>query len=331
MNECPSIPIQFHFLRYNTNLYNGIPCSGHVDISGDTLIPLNNITLYLLTDPKPQGSLFFVGFGSQITNPSTSIVHNLYKQGNITHLSFAFFVSEHKSYSDGTLYFGGVPSLAIVNKQKGSCKVNNVHSTWSCQLNNIIIGNVTQPTFMIHNSNYSYFNPIHGEIYIPEWFFTNVVEMIILKEFIRNGTCVIRRKNDVSLYACDYNVIEKISDISFQFDEFVFHVDKYMFFNCDVVFKCTFLLQTHLAVKDHWVFGTMFMRNYDMEFDYEDKEIRFYTSSNKTFNSTIIRGDIKNSLMKENYSNLIRKCLSVCIGVMLVNLMFVCYMKYKLT
>ena len=141
------------------------------------------------------------------------------------------------------------------------------------------------------------------------------METIILKDFIRNGRCVFRRKNEISLYSCEYGVIEEMNDICFQFDEFVFHVDKYLFFTCDVVANCAFLMQTHPFVKDYWVFGTMFMKNYDMEFDYEDNEIRFYTSSNKTFNSTIrkyIKNGIGDDLVKESHNWVVRKCLSAC-------------------
>ena len=333
-NKCSDIHVQFEFLRYVNTLYNGVICISQPELSRRNLNLIDKLTLYLLTDEKPPNGKFFMGFSAKVTDPNRSIVYMLYDKGTINHLSFAFLVSQPLQYSDVTMYFGGVPKEVLSNKLKGSCKVDNSKLTWSCKLNNIIIGNVTNPLHVISNNDYSYFNSIHQAIYTPEWFFSETIENVFLKEPIAKGACRIKKDDVSTTYLCDYEVVKTLNDISFQFDDYVYYIDKHYLFDCRTLSSsCILLLQKHSNIKDYWVIGVTFMRNFDMEFDYEDKEIRLYTSNNSTFNSSITKFSHKshlNSILNMNTMSLIKKCIYICILLLSIDVFIIIYMKHKL-
>lgn len=333
-NKCSNTRVQFEFLRYNNTLFNGVICISHPEISIRNHDLLNTLTLYLLTDERPPNGKFFMGFSAKVTDPNRSIVYMLYEKGTINHLSFAFLVSQPIQYSDITMYFGGVPKEVLSNKIKGSCKVNNSKLTWSCQLNNIIIGNVTNPLHVISNNDYSYFNTIHQEIYTPEWFFNETIENLYLKEPISKGACKIKIIEGITSYLCNYEVVNTLNDISFQFDDYVYNIDKHYLFDCrSYSNSCMLLLQKRSNIKDYWVIGITFMKNFDMEFDYEDQEVRLYTSNNSKFNSSIIKlpdTSHLNSILNINVISLIKKCIYMCILLLSIDVFIIIYTKHKL-
>jgi hypothetical protein len=72
-------------------------------------------------------------------------------------------------------------------------------------------------------------------------------------------------------------------------------------------------------VKDFWVFGTSFIDGFDMEFDYEFKEVRFYTSNIMS---------IKKVKLNDSFDN-VQSIIKGIIFILSCNICLIMYVKYK--
>ena len=224
----------------------------------------------------PSSSSSSIGLAATIDNKETSFIYQLYKKGIIEHLIFSLdTVTKRKSNS--VIYFGGVPEESIRNKYKTSIKVDSTNKKWGIKLNEIYFGN---HQYTYNNKDFAFINIGNDRIFAPKKVVNHLSETIF-KEYVQNKTCTVTIKNEKQFINCPCNVVDTFPNMTFVFDRYHFILEpQKLFIKVEAGMNCLFLIQNnYLPYEDinTWFIGNFFLDKFVTEFNYEKKEINFYT------------------------------------------------------
>ena len=219
-------------------------------------------------------------FGLKYENESFSIVHNLYNNRKISHLIYSLGETNN---TNGTLYLGGIPSI-VNDYNKGSCKVNESYISWGCHVEQVIFSRynkkshieITEHILNVNNT-YGYFQASKKYIYAPKYVIDYLIDKVF-QSFISSSFCSYTEKGffDVSI-SCNCEVIYQMPNISFVIGGYKYHFDAFYLFQYYEDSLCDFLITSTKDRGNHWIFGYSFFNKFISVFDYEKKEISFYS------------------------------------------------------
>ena len=224
----------------------------------------------------PSSSSSSIGLAATIENKDTSFIYQLYKKGFIEHLIFSLdTVTRRKKNS--VIYFGGVPEESIRNKYKTTIKIDSTNNKWGIRLNEIYFGN---HQYKYNNKDFAFINIGNDRIFAPKRIVEHLSETIF-KGYVQNATCVITIKGEKQFINCPCNVVETFPNMTFVFDRYHFILEpQKLFVKVEAGMNCLFLIQkNYLPYEDTntWFIGNFFLDKFVTEFNYETKEINFYT------------------------------------------------------
>lgn len=212
------------------------------------------------------------GLSPTISRVDYSLIHLLKKNEYIRILGFTLYYNkvEHK----GVIYFGDIPSKVIQeNDYVGKCKINNMRSKWGCSLDKVLIGD---RAFI--NNKYAYFQTNEEFISIPNDFYTYLNENEF-STYIERNKCkeLSSLMFNVSLI-CDCDIIEDIPSFTFVFEKYPFIIEANKLFIPNNENKCRLIMNSN-ANASEWIFGTKFLDEYISHYNYETKEITFFSNN----------------------------------------------------
>ena len=226
------------------------------------------------------------------SNHYDSLIHSLYKHNVINYKAFAFDfgnLSSPMNVFQHKIYFGNdIPKDIFITKPfKYECKVIVGSSKWKCNLNKV------HYKFNTVEMNYHITKPMHFQandykILAPDDFIYSI-RNIVMEKFINQGVCV-ENENVFECKCNDDDMLNEFPNITFTIDDTEHIMQSKELFTKNTEGKCTFIIGRNVVNGNEWIIGTMFYKKYFTVFDYEQKEILFYSDiklSNK-HNKTII-------------------------------------------
>lgn len=219
-------------------------------------------------------------FAFKISNKDTSFLHLMKKNNLIDNLQFAFITSRN------FILLGGIPDYYIDKKHASLCHVTDNPSRveWGFELSEVILNNSTNdnPQSNIHykNNKYAFFSTKTNKIYAPMDFMI-IFKETLLKTHISNNDC--RGKQNMTFW-CTVNVVNLMPNITFILDNVIYSFSMKYFFGCFTDYCELFIIG---SPSEDWEFGTSFMENFLMLFDYDNKQILLYSDDQKPIVNTL--------------------------------------------
>ena len=190
-----------------------------------------------------------------------SLINNLYRNKLIKDKVFSFNKMERD-----VLYFG-----KPINEKKysGNCKIRN--NQWACQMINVYVGAQSYNA----KSNVVFDPKVFG-IYIPDPFF-KWLDDIFFKAQKKTKACSYENFYEHYFYLCDCKSSKQFPDLHFGIGNYIYtmtHRD--LFFPYEDF--CVFGMEN--LRRNDFIFGTYFIKLFDIEFNFDSKRITFSTNNN---------------------------------------------------
>lgn len=223
-----------------------------------------------------------LSFGLTYEDTKFSLVHTLYEKGLIESRQFGFGEQDSQN-GKGLMFFGRPISDMINDKKKGTIKVNRNEEGWSTQLSSLEMY-YDNGTFITYTSKSTrtIFDIDENTIYVPVSFMKYLKETIF-KDLIADNYCTFnsRFNNQDEEYniECLCTAMSYLPNFTFVFDSIGLNMNPTNLFE-EAFGCCYFLLESNKLYKDTWVLQSPFINQFTTVFDYDKKEISFYSKRN---------------------------------------------------
>ena len=221
--------------------------------------------IYVVNDTI-EGNIFEgIGAAFKFTNEDCSLIHTLYRNGLISRKSFGFYPEKDNK---GILYFGAIPDELLKDKYTYSIHVLNNYTTWNIHLKKV--------------DNYTNRSPVRidsDEDFIKApYSFIKYLRENPFKKYLDNQSCkyIPQDTGAQGYFYCMCRNLTDFPDISFYIDKYEIKLDHNQLFESDMS-TCFFSVVANL--KDEWILGTLFLKNFITQFDYEDEVIKIHSST----------------------------------------------------
>ena len=230
----------------------------------------------------------FIGLGY---TPNTderkfSIIHQLFENGVIPH---KVFTQKYFTEEKGNLIIGQIPIYIVKDYiHYGRCaaldKVINgkryKNNNWECKIDDIYYGNNKENSLYLdknHEQKMSFLS-YRKRSFIPLELFSQLGNTY-LKNEIKEGKCFERHEKRYSFYECKKEV--EIQNITFVFGDWEFTVEGKDMFKMNKDGNTKELILYHKDNFEHFLLGRSILKEFEMVYDYANKQIGFYHSSVK--------------------------------------------------
>ena len=234
----------------------------------DMRTTISNLTYFKLY--KLVGSYDALAFGSKIIQKDTSLVYSLYNQKQIDKLSFGI---NNTIYNDGYVYLGGFPDELIDTTHKA--KFENVlyeESKWGVKIDNIEVKGKLYDS----KEEKAILSSCALVTYAPRRFIDFFNETV-MKKYVDKKDCAYEDLEGNEHFLCVCDVFDEIPELKMIIE------GKVITFKRDFMYRMT-LHFCRLTIEEnhkgnYWILGTNFLKNYPIEFSYEDNSIIFYSTN----------------------------------------------------
>lgn len=245
----------------------------------DEILSENSVTIkYSFYSTKfknlPENSNDGLGFSLDIPS-KFSIVHQIYDQKLIDRRAFGFDTCNITKFSGKSLiYFGGIPQeITSKIKFKGHCFANKSETCWNCQMPKI---HLKKQSSVIHyrfrSENKVFFNS-HSENIVFTKDFHNFFVKTLFSTEIRKQLCKV---DDLGKMTCKNQDFKRKGNISFFIGDYEVSMEIQTLFykrgSCNYSY--------FIRGEKNFIFGTPFISQLYMEFDYDQQRISFYSNKN---------------------------------------------------
>ena len=136
------------------------------------------------------------------------------------------------------------------------------------------------------NEEYAKFTSEHFNILAP-YRFLQFMKKTVFKDYMEKGKCMYTSSDRYHFYSCDCDVLDKLEDIHFVFNNIVHTFkmkDLFEIYDPSEMGSefCELLISK--SNDDKWSFGVMFLEKYMSQFDYESNTISFYSEKQQSYN-----------------------------------------------
>lgn len=262
----------FDVYGYNTN----IVLNNNIDI---------NYSLYVTRLGIPFYADKGIGLGYKIEDESFSIVHQLYKNNKIAHLSFAL---EENTNNNGSIHFGGIPNdNHLILPYKGEIKIDEDLPTWGGRFNSIVFRGIeysVNQSFIINNAlaDFLYSNELY-----------DMLRNDILHDLLNENKCSANTGTALEYLTCDIDINNNTEIIEFIIDKTHIH------FHIKDLFDTQYNTRTFSSFCSNpypfynftgVIFGINFLKHFNYSlFDYSTKTVSLYSDY------IAIEGNLQNS------------------------------------
>lgn len=238
--------------------------------------PYYNFNFYFFNEKDKN----ILAFSPSIKEERFSLVYSLFLAEKIEQLKFG--VAKTNLF-ERELILGGFPEEITKNKKSLQCKIIPGNS-WSCRLRKVFFGNK-----MLDNINGSSFQTNIHTLITPKKFYEYMISEYF-EEKIKDNLC----RLSFEFIECYCDEIKDFPGIKFLFDNILFELDKADLF---IPFEkmCRFNVKNN-ETNNRWILGISFIQKYDIEFDYNSKNVTFFTD-----NDVILVNGIYKEIKKTTY------------------------------
>ena len=283
--------------------YGGISSMETFEIENKTL---EDFQFLLVNEFKNNNFKGVLSLGHEYDSKHQSLVYEMSHVSNTFYNMFMFKFDENNN-NNGELLIGDMTEnqkrqYSYINKcrfiQKGD---ENEQIKWRCELTQIFLGSVEDyPTFrnnMMEQTGYiisrndknniaiveeiATFETIFNKIYVPkdvmdylkQYYFINIVNEENLCEFNENEEYI--------TVECTIDEVSKLKRLNFVFDgKTDLSFPSQNLFECNFNEKCKFLIEYNIKY-DKFIFGLPVFKMYNIIFDYNSRDLSFYSKDNK--------------------------------------------------
>ena len=267
---------------------------------------LEDFQFLLVNEFKNNNFKGVLSLGHEYDSKHQSLVYEMSHVSNTFYNMFMFKFDENNN-NNGELLIGDMTEnqkrqYSYINKcrfiQKGD---QNEQIKWRCELTQIFLGSVEDyPTFrnnMMEQTGYiisrndknniaiveeiATFETIFNKIYVPkdvmdylkQYYFINIVNEENLCEFNENEEYI--------TVECTIDEVSKLKRLNFVFDgKTDLSFPSQNLFECNFNEKCKFLIEYNIKY-DKFIFGLPVFKMYNIIFDYNSRDLSFYSKDNK--------------------------------------------------
>lgn len=208
-----------------------------------------------------------IGQPFSFVNTDHSLIHKFKQDGFIDHLSFTIT-------DINRLYLGGTPDEDKVDRYYSYCNVLGINSTWNCNITGVIMNNGTKEYHYFMTPNVVTFTTDRNKNYVPASFFRFLVSEFFKEGIEKTHFRLSTFRNKTEIFSIDNRQTHGL--ITFIIDGYSYAIDLDSFFDC-YEFGCNFNLFEN-PNGDYWVIGHDFYGCYHTVFDYDKKQIQFYST-----------------------------------------------------
>ena len=245
-------------------------------------IIMNSFPFFLISNSRGYNSrVGGIGLAYKFTDTKYSLVHQLKQHNLISSLSFSL-IPPNQNENNGTIYFGPIPLELTYNKKLSSCSIVGRYANWACDLSYIFFGEISYvyDNVYFNNKDYAYFQSAEKRILAPGKFM-KYLNSTVFKEHIQNKKCFYEMYGMNFQFQCNCDIGYSLPDFNFVFDSISYTFTAKDLFEINHGDVCNFLIVSNHIRDNNWIFGTSFLKHYITKFDYEDKSVNFYYSSDK--------------------------------------------------
>lgn len=241
---------------------------------------------YIHINPISPGEL---GLPFKFNDERYSLVHTLKNKGLIGHLSYAIVLDddEPESYNrfnkdQGRIYFGGLPQIAINDRNAFSCKVNHLNNhTWGCLFKQMVIEDSKGNQYVSKQSLPSFFQLKEQFIHVPYDYYA-YLKQAFFNEFLSNRSCLESTFGNSFYIYCKAHVIPLLSQLIIYFDDITFTLPFCSIVHNFGLFKVIMIKNVNQQ-NSHWLFGYSMIEQFHTLFDHENKVITFYEKNTTAY------------------------------------------------
>ena len=242
-----------------------------VDQLRDTVtISTNNITIqhftYYYITIKTDIHENAIGFAYKMEDDSFSLIDKLRRDEFIKRRVIYF---QNYEQNNPKVFIGGIPKEYEL-PYKAKCKINEKLTQWSCLLKEIKFGNLS-----FELNEFATFQNLDNSISVPEQIFTTI-NSTILKPYYDSGDCKHSDNAKPYLIMCSYAIISHFPHFEITFDNNVYELTFDELFD-QIIESC--FLNIYTNDENNWVFGSSLFKKYNPMFDWDNKEITFYSQT----------------------------------------------------
>ena len=223
-----------------------------------------------------------LSFGLSCEDPQFSLIHVLFERNLIEEKQFGFTEQDPQS-GKGLMFFGKPLPTMINDKHKGTIKVNPNEEGWSSQLSSIEMSyqNGTSITYTSKTTRVI-FDIDENTIYVPVSFMKYLKETIF-RDLIADHYCTFNsrfdNKDEEYHIECLCTAMSYLPNFTFVFDSVGLSLNPTNLFE-EAFGCCYFLHESSPLYKDTWALQSPFVNQFTTVFDYDAKEISFYSAKN---------------------------------------------------
>lgn len=213
-----------------------------------------------------------LGLGFYTSNSINSTINSLYKRDIIDKRIFYLIPDDE---TKGKLIFGDISNDYLINNyHKASCKVvGSENSTkWGCDLKEFTL-QVENKVFSTKRSEISYFLTNERDIFAPH----NVLNFLnetLFKLEPWKSKCEFGHYYRMNKIKCDCSLKKLPVKMKFAIGHYIFEFNELLE---DTLGICFLILRFKPKDTNEWIIGNWFISNYVSGFDYDNKEISFYS------------------------------------------------------
>ena len=264
---------------------------------GDDNITIENFPLRYIEDYRDI-STERLSFGLSYEDLHFSLVHVLFEKKLIDRKQFGFSAQDPQS-GKGLIFFGSPLSNMTNRKTKATIPVNRNEEGWSSQISSLEMAyqNGSSITYT-SKSTKVIFDIDENTIYVPVSFMKYLKETIF-KDLIAERYCTFNsrfdNKDDEFNIECLCSAMSYLPTFTFVFNSVGLSLHPSQLFE-EAFGRCYFLFESSKQYKDVWVLQSPFVNQFTTLFDYDAKEISFYSATNvevyKALHSKIARSNV---------------------------------------
>lgn len=257
---------------------------------------------FLLVDTINNNVLFkgVISLGREYDKKKYSIVYKLSSLALTFYNTFVLKISEGNK---GQLIIGDLSEeLKDHSKQIQSCVLITTDEPikWSCELTNVFAGSKGDSISVNPNTNENeyivssksnkiqsinkpaYFETIYNKIYVPKDFIQYLKKNIFIDMDRGTELCKLIENDSLSYFTCTKAESEKVVQLNFVFsNKLALSLPQSSLFDCNGD-KCDYQVM-YKRDNDKWIMGLPILKTYQMIFDYNSKEMSFYSQDYKSY------------------------------------------------
>ena len=255
-------------------------------INGQDYSKINFIILETTGSLLEMEGFIGLGYTPNTDERKFSIIHQLFENGVIPH---KVFTQKYFTEEKGNLIIGKIPIYIIKDYiHYGRCaaldKVINgkryKNNNWECKIDDIYDGNDEKNSLYLEKNQEQKmsFLSYRKRSFIPIELFIQLGNTY-LKNEIKDKKCIEKHERRYSFYECNKDV--EIPNITFVFGDWEFTVEGKDMFKMNKNGNTKELILYHKDNFEHFLLGRSILKEFEMVYDYANKEIGFYHSSVK--------------------------------------------------